>query len=1102
MAITTRQTSMLVAEDWKKLYQTFREADFQSYDFQTLRKSMIDYLRLYYPEDFNDFIESSEFIAQIDLLAFLGQSLAFRTDLNARENFIDTAERRDSILKLARLINYVPKRSTSASGFLKIDSISTTEVLYDSNGTKLNKTVVTWNDSANSNWLEQFITIFNAALVNSQLVGNPGNSQIINNIKHDEYSINLLEGITPIFKFTTKLEGNNTLFEIVSSTTKDQLSVYEKEPLTNNQFNILYKNDGLGNSSNNTGFFFLFKQGDIRSQDISIAESIPNRVIGLEVENVNNDDIWLYSLDATGNTDTLWTKVPAVVGSNIVYNKSSLKNLYQVNSRDKDKIDLIFGDGSFANIPQGKYRLFYRVCNGKSYRITPSEIRGISVPIQYLSRSNRTETLTIRASLNYTVANASETETNDDIRQRAPQQYYTQNRMITGEDYNIFPYTNFNNVIKVKAVNRTSSGISRYLDVVDTTGKYSSTNIFAQDGNLYKDTLISTSSSQILSNNDIYDFVYNTVKLAILQKEIQHFYFANYSRTTPAGTASWELSNTKIANGSIGTLSGVTGVSTISVGDILKFQTLPTHCFDVENEVAARTPSQVGDKSEIYATVMAVTNLTTTSYNLTLNAYLPGSVPANLFNFVSLIPVFKNDFSTDLITQIVTGMQNRQTFGLNYNETLRQWEYVTNPTSNTSTYAAGSGAWLLHFLSSGNNYLMSTRELQYIFESTKETKFYFDDKIKVFDPKTGMTITDQINILKVNSKPDNSGYPLLIDQQWTIYDNIIESDGFENNEKILITFTDVNADGSVDNPDLFSTVVAAEALIFFKANYDYNKFLSYKALADGVIETKFATLDEARVYAAAYDVGQVFFTKLNVASTSKSFFELTDILNQTFVENTTDYKYKYGRSSLYFQYRHNSPNYRRIDPSPSNIIDLYLLTKSYEKDYRTWIQDNTGTIVEPIRPTTEELRLQFSSLENYKSVSDAIIYNCAKFKPIFGRKAPAALQAVFRVIKNTSTNVSDNDIKSNVINAINTYFDINNWDFGETFYFSELSAYLHSVLAPNISSIIIVPANNSVEGTQFGSLFQINAEADEIIVSSATVDNVELITDINATNLK
>ena len=86
MATTDRQNRLLLAEDWKRVYQTFRNADFKSYDFDTLRRTMINYLRENYPEDFNDYIESSEYLALIDLIAYLGQNLAFRVDLNAREN--------------------------------------------------------------------------------------------------------------------------------------------------------------------------------------------------------------------------------------------------------------------------------------------------------------------------------------------------------------------------------------------------------------------------------------------------------------------------------------------------------------------------------------------------------------------------------------------------------------------------------------------------------------------------------------------------------------------------------------------------------------------------------------------------------------------------------------------------------------------------------------------------------------------------------------------------------------------------------------------------------------------------------------------------------
>ena len=73
MATSSRQSALFGVNDWQAIYQTFREADFRSYDYETLRKSFIDYLRVYYPETFNDFIESSEFIALLDEREFVAQ---------------------------------------------------------------------------------------------------------------------------------------------------------------------------------------------------------------------------------------------------------------------------------------------------------------------------------------------------------------------------------------------------------------------------------------------------------------------------------------------------------------------------------------------------------------------------------------------------------------------------------------------------------------------------------------------------------------------------------------------------------------------------------------------------------------------------------------------------------------------------------------------------------------------------------------------------------------------------------------------------------------------------------------------------------------------
>ena len=164
MSSTDRQNRLLLAEDWQKVYQSYRNAEFRSYDFDTLRRAMITYLRNNYPEDFNDYVDTSEYLALIDMIAFLGQNISYRVDLNARENFLELAERRESVLRLARLLSYNPKRNQSASGLLKITSVSTSEEVVDSNNFNLANQEIQWNDPTNTDWYEQFIKVLNSSL--------------------------------------------------------------------------------------------------------------------------------------------------------------------------------------------------------------------------------------------------------------------------------------------------------------------------------------------------------------------------------------------------------------------------------------------------------------------------------------------------------------------------------------------------------------------------------------------------------------------------------------------------------------------------------------------------------------------------------------------------------------------------------------------------------------------------------------------------------------------------------------------------------------------------------------------------------------------------
>ena len=1120
MAITTRQNSLLVSEDWTRVYQTFRNADFQSYDYETLRKSMVDYLRLYYPEDFNDFIESSEFIALIDLVAFLGQSLAFRGDLNARENFIDTAQRRDSVLKLAKLISYNPKRNIPANGLLKIDSVSTTETIFDSNGLNLAGLVINWADGANDNWQEQFNAVLNASLNSTQSIGKPSNSATLNGILNQEYQINLIPNLTATFAFSSAVEGVQTSFEMVSPTSAGKTYIYEVDPKPNSSFNILYKNDNLGNGSNNTGFFTYFKQGGLQSLDINFQESIPNRVFALNVNNVNNTDVWLYKLDQNGRIDTKWEAVPAVGATNIIYNTETNKNLYQVNSRANDQIDLVFGDGSFSNIPQGRFRLYYRVSNGLTYKITPNEMRGIVIPINYVSRQGRTETINIRASLQYTVTNAISRETMDEVRQKAPQQYYTQNRMIKGEDYNILPYTLFNSILKVKSVNRSSSGISRYLDVLDNTGKYSSTNIFCQDGMLYKDETLDSFSFSFNTVSDIYKVIGNQIIPLLAEKETLQYFYSNYAQIGVTNTY-WNksLDDAGITGYFYDDLSKILQVGSyvsdskkyIKQGSIVKFSAGDGKYFDSRNTIQTGSPSVNGDKNYIYAEIVEVLadgtngglgNLTNGSGPIKLNQVVPTGAQA-----IQVFPTFNNLLPTAVQTQMVEYIQTYKDFGLRYDVTNSVWKVIAPEDLNTGSFSlsyagnTSSGAldssWLIRLQASGQTYTTYYRGLRYVFESVRETNFYFDDQVKIYDTTSGIIVRDQINVLKTNTNPNDST-PLGLDYTWHVYNNIVESDGYSNPNKILVTFPDVNDDGVPDNPELFELLVDPTTnlnrkYVYFQNTFGYDNFVIQTPVSNTNIVSIYDSITALETAKTLYQNGQIFY----IPSTDK-FYTLSISGAQYNLNLTTGYTAKVGRQDLYFQYRHSSPNNRRIDPSPNNIIDFYIMTKSYATDYLAWVQDTTGTLTQPVQPTPEELGSEYSELEDYKSVSDTVIYNPAKFKPIFGDKADPLLRATFKVVKNPNVVISDNDVKTSVISAINQYFNIENWDFGETFYFSELSSYLHTQLAPTISSVTIVPSSAT---ETFGSLLQINAEFNEIIVSAATVDNVQIISAITAAQL-
>jgi hypothetical protein len=404
-------------------------------------------------------------------------------------------------------------------------------------------------------------------------------------------------------------------------------------------------------------------------------------------------------------------------------------------------------------------------------------------------------------------------------------------------------------------------------------------------------------------------------------------------------------------------------------------------------------------------------------------------------------------------------------------------------------------SWILLFTTDNEFYTITTRQLQYVFESNSQVRFYFDTNEKIYDVTSNTVVSDKIKILSVNTQPDNTS-AFTYDLDWDVVSEINGIDGYIDNKKIAVSFADSDNNGVVDNPQLFLDIVdpLTSPLTKYIIQEKYSISLGqedyqYMDNSNNTVIIKQKESDTGSL--TQYADGQYFyFVTSNVVK------KLNLKLGQL-VPNL-DYKVYVGRDNLKFQYTHSADYESRIDPGVSNIIDIYVLTKNYDTQFRQWL--NGAAISEPLPPSSNQLYDTIApSLNLIKSISDEIIYHPVSYRILFGATASTNLQAIFKITKNSNSVVSDNDIKARTITAINQFFSLDNWDFGDTFYFSELSTYIMTQLSPDVTNFIVVPRES---GVYFGGLFEIKCPSNQLFINGATVSDIEIISGITSGNIK
>ena len=1053
------------AETYELIYQASNSINFAAFDYRSVKQSLIDYIRIYHAEAFSDFIESSELVAIIESFAYVCELVSYRLDMNAHENTMDSARRKDMVLKLARMACYNASRVNAASGLVKIDSISTTEKLVDSKGKSLANVTIKWNDASNPIWKEQFITIFNRLSRDNFGTVSPQRRVQIGSVLYELYDTIFSVGEKGVIPFNVSSNGKNIGYEIVPA----DLSVsgpIERRPSSGSVFSLLYAEDGLGDNSEYTGLFMLIKQGTLFRTMHTLNSVIDNQMITIDKENINNTDVWLNQI-VNGNV-VEWMDDTSI-DTNIAYSPYGDRNRYTIDTLQGDRVRLVFGNDEFSNKPNGSFELWYRVSDAEPVYVPKTSVLRKVATFTYNDASGRIQTATLTYSLVESIQNGSKSESIEHIKKHAPLVYASQNRMVSARDYNAYPLKD-PSILKVKTVNRTFAGDSLIKTAIsEPSGTYDSVRIFNTDGTVYEDV------------------IYNTIKVS-----------TSY-------TSSYVVSNELES-----TLSQIPLLHLLVQTGRMSNATLRTRFSDTEKSTIVNMFDQVTP---------------------------PWPIGIRYVNGV-WVPT-RNDTGSDwdIIVDVTAGSE--------YRITTKGYELVFS-SNNVTFYTATDGSKVFDVITSKAQ--MDTVKL------LKANTVYRDTE-QMFNAERTYRVLNNRRLLTGlydNGKYDGSKLTITVNNdagefvpsnisQYDIFDQILTVEAGPQVHTVnpyAIGTNSIECESNFSEPGYTIIAIDGTGYVTVQLNgvscrgagqiLEQGGLYFYVRTANVDVATGTAILgldvpSVPSVYTispfSSVQLGSVVpigivsttvYTNALVPTTLrvKSYVYLdivdgntrvrgTDAMEQWAIQNG-DHPIRRvcGRGDFNFVWNHVVADSIIVNPSPTNIQDMFVVTNGYMDNIDRWL--NGELSAKPAAPSTLQLHNTYVNILSKAMMSDSVIMKSGNIKILFGSKSSEELQAMFYVVRNPVTKKTDNAIKREITEAVKTFFSVDNIEFGKTFFFSELEAHVMTSVN-DISAFALVP---TYDGFKYGDLQQILAREDEILYGHIESSDIAIVPSITPYILK
>lgn len=104
----------------KNTFANSKEVRYLNKTFPQFRQSLIDFAKVYYPDSYNDFNETSPGMIFIEMVAYASDVLSYYTDSQFKESLLEYAQEQDNILAMSQAFGYKPKPKTAATTQLDV----------------------------------------------------------------------------------------------------------------------------------------------------------------------------------------------------------------------------------------------------------------------------------------------------------------------------------------------------------------------------------------------------------------------------------------------------------------------------------------------------------------------------------------------------------------------------------------------------------------------------------------------------------------------------------------------------------------------------------------------------------------------------------------------------------------------------------------------------------------------------------------------------------------------------------------------------------------------------------------------------------------------